>query len=307
MGLKLYNRNFMKTSGTMSLSYSSCASSYYSGNYFYVKDNILYFQGEGFNGDEQIKYVKNNVIHTFSETYYEKFIIIDEKNAIVQWKEAVHLLNTSDDSIVELWKGECVGYYDGKVYFTDDTTLYVAEIGESRPNIVLSYDELLASDYNGITYKSGENIYQYLLEHPDEVKLLTVGDIPWLESTGDPLYDEYLYTSDYALRIGGNDLDLYIYKTGEMRRIYEIENNKAAIAVVARENELYVSRQYMDSTNWLLRDKEINGTYKYEIQENKWTKIANRTYPVMVQFDEQYLYCYDSYYFNRWVRKIKLK
>ncbi len=297
VGMYIFHRHFLKTSDILSLSYTPSASPYFEENYFYVHDNILYFVDDcNTEGKMAVKYVKNNVIHTFAEIpgAYDRFIIIDDKSAIIQWKDALHLLNASNDELVELWQGDCVGCYEGQVYFTKDNVLYSAKVSESEPESVLSFDELLSSDYTGITYRKGENIYQFLLEQPIEPKLLTVGEIPWLEQSNSFLIsDSYLYTSDYALHIGNSALDIYVYESKEMKRIFEIDENDAnmvAMAVVAQQNELYVSRQYVDIKLWPLKNKQINGTYKYDIEENQWSKISNKTYPVLVQFEEKYLY-----------------
>ena len=82
-------------------------------------------------------------------------------------------------------------------------------------------------------------------------------------------------------------LDAY----SNLRAMYdENDDNMVTMAVVAKENELYVSRTYMTGDLWPLKNKQINGTYKYDIRENKWSKITNKTYSVLVQFDEQHLY-----------------
>lgn len=291
VGMWFYRRNILKTSDSLSLAYTPSASSYWKQNYFYVHDNVLYFVDD----NHIIKYVKNNVIYTFAEipVAYDRFIIIDDKLAIIQWKDALHLLNASNDELVELWQGDCVGCYEGQVYFTKDNVLYSAKVNGSEPEIVVSFDELLSSDYTGITYRIGGNIYQFLLEQPNEFKLLNIGEIPWPEISGSIIFNPYLYTSNYALQLGPETLDMYVYETKEMKRIFELDENDVnmvSMAVVAHENEVYVSRQYMDGKLWPLKNKQINGTYKYDIQENTWSKITNKTYSVLVQFDEQHLY-----------------
>ena len=288
-----FHKTFLKTSDTLSLSYVPSATNYWRRNYFYVHDNVLYFVEHGPDIKDIVKYVKNDVIHTYAKipSGYDRFIIIDDKSALIQWKDIVHLLNVADDSLVELWEGECVGYYDGLVYFTKDNMLYSAKISETEPKAIISFDDLLASDYNGITYQKGENIYQFVLSQPNEPKLLTTGDIPWPESRDGWLpINPYLFTSEYALHIGDSALYMYVYKTGEMKRIFEVKEWCCAMAVVAHKDELYVSRQCTDSKFWPVRNKQINGTYKYDIIENTWTRISKETYSVLVQFDEHNLY-----------------
>lgn len=291
----LFHGYSMYTADTISLTYSRSVSSFPSvakGN-FYVRDNVLYFAED--HGDSSIiRYVKNNRIHTFAKLpkKCERFIVLDDKSLIVQIKSSLYLINTSDGKLIELWQGNCVGCYGNLVYFTDSTTLYEAEIGVREPQAVALFEELLASYHDGIVYRNSEGIYQLLFEQVNEPQLLITGDILWPNDKSVWLIGyEYLYTHNYALRISSYALDMYTYKTGEVCRIYEVPtNNMVLMSITARDDELYVSRQYTDLKFWKLENEEINGTYKYCILEDKWTKITNKTYSVIEQFDEQYLY-----------------
>lgn len=283
----------------ISLTYSHSVSNFPSLNdQIYVKDDVLCFVNE--RGEiRTVQYVNNNTSLTVTELPkgYQLFAILDDKSVIVQIEDSLHYLNTVDGKSEKLWQGVGVGYCGDRVYFTDYNTLYEAEIGGSEPQVVVSFDELLASYSDGIIYRNDEGIYQLLLNQPDVPRLLTSGDIVWPKVNSPWLVENaYLYTSDYALRISGRTLDMYTYASGEMRRIYEIDaENMLLMAVTARDNELYVSRQYTDLKFWPIKDKQINGIYKYDIQEKLWTKINDNIYPVIMQVDEKHLYGIDAY------------
>lgn len=294
----LFNRYILNTADTMSLTYSHSVSTFPSLNgKFYIKDDILYFINEH-DSANIIRCIENNWIRTFAKLPgpCEQFVILDNKAVIVQIKDWLYLLNTVDGKLMKLWQGKCVGEYENQVYFIVDTTLYVAETEKLEPHMVLSFDELLASYHDGIVYRDGDGIYQLLLEQLDEPKLLTIGDIAWANDDSVWLIGyKYLYTPNYALRISSYALDMYVYKTGEIHRIYEVDTDTVMdgvvlMAVTAQDNELYVSRQYTDLKFWHLENEEINGTYKYCIKEDVWTKISTKTYSVLAQFDEHFLY-----------------
>ncbi len=296
--LWLFQGSFLYTEDTLALTYSRSTSTFSSKERFYVRDNLLYYAED--RGEKTVvRYVKNNVVHTFAEIppNYEHFIILDDGTLIVQIRDTLYSLDTENKYPVELWPGSCVGSFENQVYFIHNTTLYTAEITESEPRKVVLFDELLGSYNDGIVYRSGECIYQLLYEQSNIPLLVTSGEIPWSKDiTSWALDVAYLYTSEYALRIGSHSLDMYIYKTGELQRIYEADvDNMIIMAVVAGKKELYVSRQLVDLKFYPLKDNKINGTYKYDIQAKSWTKISSEVCSMLVQFDKQSLYGCDSY------------
>ncbi len=294
----LFETHILYTADTLSFSYSRNVTSFSSPQRFYVRDNVLYFvenQGE----KAVIRYVKKNWIHTFTEmpANYKRFIVVDDETVIVQIKDTLYLLDVVDGDLTKLWQGSCVGYEGDRIYYTDSTALYARKMVESEPQKVISFDELLASYADGIVYSNEEGIYQLYYAKPNTPQMITAGAIPWTEDKTTWLLGfTYLYTSDYALRIGSHTLDMYVYDTGEIQRIYETDaDNMVIMAVAASENELYVSRQWVDMKFWLLENQDINGTYKYDILKKAWTKITNKTYSVIGRFDEQYLYGIDLF------------
>ena len=298
----LFRINVLFTSNHLSLTYARSATSMplWYDQMFYVKDNVLYFIDDNGKKD-RLCYVENNIIKTFVKLPYsfDHFVVADDETVIIQRKDILYSLNVSDGVITELWQGACVGYYEDQLYFTNDSALYAAKIGQGEPQKVLSFDELLASYHDGIIYRNGEEICQLLLEQTDAPQVLTKGNIPWPDAMLHWLLDEvFLYTSDYALHIGSHTIDMYTYKTGAMKRIYEAadahDGSMVTMAVTARENEIYISRLLTHISFWKIRDKNINGTYRYDIQADTWTKITDATYSTIAQFDDRYLYGNDS-------------
>lgn len=297
-----FQSHYLNTGDTLSLSYSyntTLFPSAQSSQQFYVLDNVLYFVEN--RGDKAvIRYVKKNWIRTFAEmpANYKRFIVVDGKTVIVEIKNVIYSLDVSSGDLTKLWKGSCVGYHLKDVYFTDGSALYIRKITEDEPRKVTAFDEVLASYADGMVYKNSMGIYRLMYENPNEPQLITEGTILWPEvpKNAGLLDVAYLYTSEYALRIGSNTLDMYVYDTGEIQRIYETDaGNMVIMAVAASENELYVSRQWVDMKFWLLENQDINGTYKYDILKKAWTKITNKTYSVIGRFDEQYLYGIDLF------------
>ncbi len=302
LAVRFFQTHILYTSDTLSVAYSRSVTSTPSSdtlNWFYVRDNVLYFtKDKGFD-KTVICYVKNNWIHTFAEipNNYQRFIVVDDETVIVEVSDIIYLLNVSDGKLTEKWQGDCVGYCRNQVYYTNGNALYAAEIAGSEQRKIVSYDELLAHYDDGIVYRDSKGIYWLFYEKSDAPQLITEGTIPWTDVTTSWLLDvEYVYTPDYALCIGSHSIDMYVYETGEIQRIYYADVGKMIImAVTASENELYVSRQWVDMKFWPLKNKDINGTYKYDICEKEWTKITDKTYHEIVRFDEQYLYGYGTY------------
>ncbi|MBP3300724.1 MAG: hypothetical protein J6M34_04400 [Clostridia bacterium] len=296
--LWFFNCCYLYTPDNLSLTYARNQSSFPSmeENSFYVRDNLLYFAED--RGDKVVvRVVKNNVIRTFAEIpkNYKRFLVLDDETMLVQVKDTLYLMNTEDENLVELWSGTCVGYHGDQVYLTDETALYAAKITETEPQKVVSFHEILASYEDGIVYRNGDGIYQLFYEKTNVPQLLTNNAIPWPNEKTE-LEFSYLYTTDYALRIGSHTLDLYFYKTGEMRRIYETEANHMVImAVSAGMDGLYVSRQWVDAKFWPLKNSEINGTYRYDIQGDLWTRISDETCSTLARFDDSSVYGYDRY------------
>ena len=263
------------------------------GQQFYVSNNTLYFATQG-----DIRYVKNNWVSILAKTpgTYERFVILDDETVILEKGDTLYWLNKEDGSLTKLWQGNSVGHYGNQVYFTCDNTLYAAEVTQGEPKEIVVFDELLGAYDDAIVYRSAGCIYQLLFREPDTSQLLVVGEIPWPEDVWPFFNDAYLYTHDYALYISATAIDMYTYETGEMKRIYDIGTDHSAImAVTARKNELYVSRQWVDVKLWPLRSKEINGTYRYDMQTDVWTKITGKTYKTIARFDERSVYVYGSW------------
>ena len=293
----------VNTADNMSLTYSRSASTISSEEPFYIKDGELYFYNKLFS--YKILHLKNDWVGTFAQlpksygeksVSYEKFIILNDESLITQVKDQIYLLKLPDGEMQELWQGNCVGYDGTRIYFTNDTTLYASEIGQNEPEVIITFEKLMAYYSDAIVYKSEEGICQLFFERPKEPQLLTTGWIPWsVDTTAFPLDFAYIYTSDYALRIGTHAIDMFIYETGEMKRIYETDSsNRVAMAVSATPNEICVSRQLKDIALWDVKDATINGTYKYDIRAGSWTKISKKTYYTLGQFDEKHLYGFNS-------------
>ena len=298
----------VNTDDNMSITYSRSASTISSEEPFYIKDGELYFYDKftGYN----IRRIKDNWIGTFakSSTYFTRFIILNDESLITQVKDQICLFDLSNNEMHELWQGNCVGYDGTRVYFTVATTLYASEIGQNDPEVIITFEKLMAYYSDAIVYKSEEGICQLFFDRPSEPQLLTTGWIPWsVDTAAFPLDFEYIYTSDYALRIGTYAIDMFIYETGEMKRIYETDSsNRVAMAVSATPNEICVSRQLKDIALWDLKDATINGTYRYDIQSGSWTKISKKTYYTLGQFDDKYLYGFNSEFPLGGIRQIDL-
>lgn len=292
---------FLSTSDDLSPTYARSASTFRSPDqYFYAHNNRLYFVEERLKS-VVIRYSENNVIHTFAEIpkNYQQFLMFDESTAVVQVQESLSLVY-ADGSLQELWPGSCVGIYENRLYFTEGTSLYSAHLPDGEPKQEVCFEELLGSSRDGIVYRTEDGIFQLLLNQPNVPRLLTDGEISWPEDTASARSED-LYTSDYAVRIGSNTLDLYFYETGEMRRIFEdfTEGRWTIMAVVAGETELYVSRQWATYDYYPKKNKEINGTYRYSIETDSWSKISDKVCSTMVQYDPKTLYGYNFYgYFN---------
>lgn len=309
LGVCIFNRIYIPTSDTLSPTYAPSVNFLHTGNWFYVYDNTLYFYESHY--FLSIMYVKNNIVHKFADVGIKNidgFCILDENTAIIwsNWydppKTTIYSLNKSGDKAVKLWDGYCVGCFDNKVYYAKDNTLYSSKIGQSEPDTVTFFSTLLAHDNYGITYRVGDNVYQLLYEDPQRPKLLFTGENPWKYSEK-VLYDNIveninagLYTSDYALSYSFDSIEMFIYETREKKKIYTPDGGAAnvSMSIVANGNKLYVSRQCIDFKYYRVKNKKINGTYIYDITEDTWTKLSDKTYTVLAQFDENYLYGYDE-------------
>lgn len=300
LGCVLYRR-VLHTSDALSSEYTRSVSNL-SGcdQQFYISNNTLYFATE-----DDIRYVKNNWVCKLVKTpsgQYQRFVVLDDVTVILEKDDTIYRLNKKDNSLTELWQGNSLGHYGNQVYFTHDNTLYVSEVTQGEPQEVITFDELLGIYDDGIVYKSKGCIYQLLFREPDAPQILVHCEISWPEDVSPYFNDAYLYTLDYALHISSTAIDMYTYETGEMKRIYDMGKDDAAImAVTARKNELYVSRQWVDTAIWPLRSKD-NGTYRYDMRTDSWTKITNKRSRTIAQLDENSIYMY-----GLWGRVKRLK
>lgn len=290
--------HILYTSDTLSSIYSRSASAFTWEN-FYVKDNTLYFVKHGALSGESICRVKNDWTHTISKLpsqyAYEDFVVIDDQTILVRSGHGIYRsVSISDETM--LWQGESLGY-DGEkyIYFVNDGTLYSATLSEREPQKIVSFDRLLGAYHDAIVYENEGRIYQLFYADPSTSQLLAE-ESPW----PDGIRTEYVYTSNYALRIGYKTLDMYVYETGEIKRIFDADivdedfYGMAVMALAASENELYVSRQHTDGVYWPIDNKEINGTYKYDFVTGEWTRIDDNTFFWLAQFDENSLYGYNA-------------
>ncbi len=305
-----FHKNLLPTEDEISPTYSRSVWSFSdSKERFYVWNNRLYFTEERI-GETVVRYADNNFVHTLCEipSNYESFVVLNDQTLIVLIQDVLYALNTKDKSLTELWQGNSVGVLGDQVFFTCDNTLYAAKTEEPEPKKLISFDELLGSYNDGIVYRNKEGIYQLLYEHPASPQRISVGEIQWRDVTMPWTTDtKYLYTSHYALLIGGNSLDMYNYKTGNLQRIYEADDEKNIVlmAVVATENKLYVSRQLTDLKCYPLKSNEINGTFQYDINTGTWSTITTDTYSILGQFDKNTLYGYDFY--NLFSKKMRIE
>ncbi len=291
--------HILYTSDTISPTYSRSASTFTWENCFYVKDNTLYFVKHGALSGESICRVKNNWTHTISKLpsqyAYKDFVVIDDQTILVRSGHGIYRsVSISDETM--LWQGESLGY-DGEkyIYFVNDGALYSATLSEREPQKLVSFDRLLGAYHDAIVYENEGRIYQLFYADPSTSQLLAE-ESPW----PDGIRTEYVYTSNYALRIGYKTLDMYVYETGEIKRIFDADivdedfYGMAVMALAASENELYVSRQHTDMVYWPINNKKINGTYKYDFVTGEWTKIDDNTFFWLAQFDENSLYGYNA-------------
>ncbi len=319
--------NFILTSDNMSLTYSRSVgvteyqdegrSYVYDGDLYYI-DGTEYIEEENSLADT-IQYTKNNFISTYCTPEYpdiyrgsiDNFLIIDSDLAIVEISDKLSpdllLFDRKSNEFTSLWDGQCVAYYNGKVYFTNENSLYAGEVDNGESSVVFSFDKLLGSYYDGIVYENDGRIYQLLLEDTSSPCVLVDGIIEWpIIKSDDFIHDTYLYTFDYALHIGGSAIDMYTYKTREIKRIFETDkSDEVRMAATARGNDIYVSRQV--TGNYYPEDGlafvDINGTYHYDIESGEWTKISNYRCSSLVLYDEKCLYGYKNYwFFNHMVR-----
>ena len=294
--------HIMNTADAMSGIYSRSVSNIEAKQRFWVKDNVLYFYKKSIG--PSICWVKNDWTSTYSKLHkpymrmadsYETFIPIDDNSFITQVQEFIYLGSCPTGEMEKLWDGYLVGYSNELIYFATDTTLYASKIEEQDLQVVATFDELLACYPDAVVYSLDESIYQLYFENTNDPQLLTSMPIPWVEDYSFPLDLVYIYTSSYALQIGDHSIDMYIYDTGELKRIYEYKDREGviAMAVVAGENEIFVSRQLMDIKFYKLDDVAVNGTWRYIIMSDQWKKINSKTYRALGQFDDQYLYGFE--------------
>ena len=317
----LFEDNFILTSDNMSLTYSRSVgvteyqnegrSYVYDGDLYYI-DDTEYIEEKNSRADT-IQYTKNNFISTYCTPEYPdiyngdiyNFLIIDSDLAIVEigGKRSPNLLlyNCKSNEFTPMWDGKCVAYYNGKVYFTNENSLYAGEIDNGESSVIESFDTLFGSYYDGIVYEKDSKTYQLLFEDTSSPCVLVDGIIEWpIIKSDDFIHDTYLYTFDYALHIGGSAIDMYTYKTREIKRIFETDkSDEVRMAATARGNDIYVSRQV--TGNYYPEDGlafvDINGTYHYDIESGEWTKISNYRCSSLVLYDEKCLYGYKNYWF----------
>lgn len=67
------------------------------------------------------------------------------------------------------------------------------------------------------------------------------------------------------------------------------------MAATTHGDILYVSVQRTDTKNWPIKDKDINGIYRYDFNTKEWTKISSKTYGSLMQFDAKNLYGVNEY------------
>ena len=317
----LFEDNFILTSNNMSLTYSRSVgvTEWQHEGSSYVKNNTLYYIDSSMNFDLSanfsIQQIKNNFAFKYckipDESIYN-FLIIDSDLAIVEISDKLSpdllLFDRKSNEFTPMWDGQCIAYYNGKVYFTNENSLYAGDVDNGESSVVFSFDKLLGSYHDGIVYEKDGKTYELLIEDTSSPCLLVDGIIEWpIIKSDDFIHDTYLYTFDYALHIGGSAIDMYTYKTREIKRIFETDkSDEVRMAATARGNDIYVSRQV--TANYWPEDglafADINGTYHYDIDSGEWTKISIYRCSSLVLYDEKCLYGYKNYWFfnNNMVR-----
>ena len=243
-------------------------------------------------GTQTIKYSMNGIVHNWDKlsNLSEQFIICDENTAIICEKGAIYLQKNTENGKMKLCDGEILGFYNRHLYYTNKTVLYEINIDTKVKKTITIWDTLLASYYDGIIYKKDGCTYSLLFETPSTPQLLIDKEITWPKA--DRWNEGFLYTNDKILRITSKGIEVYFLATEKIERIYEPKMDSCAlqIAAVVHENTMYVSIQRTDIKNWPIRDKDINGLYRYDFVTKEWKKIGSKTYGSLMQFDELNLY-----------------
>ncbi len=275
----------------------------------FVYNNTLYYMTDEIPviGTRTIKYSKDRFVHNMTTVSSAdvRFWVVDEKTLITQsyvWSNipaTIYLDKPKEGTRVKLCKGILVGVCDNRLYYVNDNTLYEMDLSEKEEAPILSYDTLLGNYYDGIVYQADGYIYSFLFESLEPSLILAPGVLDWFDGeswflTMDP---EFLFTDTSIVRITPYSIKTYSMSTGEIDTIFapDLESDLLHIAATAHQNIMYVSVQRTDIANWTIRDKEINGLYKYDFVTKEWTKISSKTYGSLMQFDDQYLYGTNEY------------
>ncbi len=298
--LQLVQRFTFITASEMEFSYSRSINSWgETWRRCFVYGDTLYYMNDtnALNDIRTIKYSAKGVVHNLIKLSYpdEKFLIIDEKNVIVREEGTIYLLHTAKNSRVKLCVGEIIGFCNNRLYHVNNATLFEMDIIQRIEKPIVVFDTLLAAYYDGIIYEKDGAIYSFLLDTPLTPLLLTSKKIEWSDAGG--WHEEFLYTADRIIRITTESIDVYSLNTGNIERIFspELDRGILQMAATIHGDILYVSIQRTDIKNWPIKDKDINGIYRYDFGTEEWTKVSSKTYGTIMQFDAKNLYGINEY------------
>lgn len=305
--IKMYmnlDQKFLSKAEESTLSYSRSVDSF--GNTranIYVFDNSIYFLENrvGANKALIIKRIKDNHVESVAELPAEVdsdyFFIVNDSTGIVQSNSKIYLFDIRNKKISYLTDGKGVAVNKDYLYYLRKDTLCVMDVFQGNSQDLFAYDEVLASYYDSVIFEYNGNRYIWSITQPEKISSIPYVEINW--PVADLWIEEYLYTNDKVFRITKNALDVYTYKTGEVQRIFALNEHDAGgivvMAVCVSGNDIFISRQCTDIKFWPQIDSKINGTFKYTLDAKTLVKIDQKAYLPIIQFDAKHLYGINHY------------
>ena len=135
----------------------------------------------------------------------------------------------------------------------------------------------------------------------DDNTTTTLDAIDWPKAAISMWSPQFMYSSDYIVRLADSEIDVYDVKTGEIKVVFA-DNGFLQMGAFMTDKELCFSQWAADVGNWP-KYKEADGTYKYTFETGLLEKVSDEECWYLAVLDERTWFAETTFGF---LKKIKL-
>ncbi len=332
--LAIWHGSVLRTDGTPLLSTNVIDTSFYDVSYhsdYYPYGGALYtytYYPRSIFNDKVVIRCKfqsgTKTVAKVDEIYAGDYLgVFDENHLILRRDKTLVVYDIEDKTEYILTEPEKRLFYgehpiacrsDG-VYFTRVVEQENVSVGDVEANTVYSvfqYSPLTgieeeihsySGDYltitqEGIWYEKEGKIVFFSF---DDNTTTTLDAIDWPKAAISMWSPQFMYSSDYIVRLADSEIDVYDVKTGEIKVVFS-DNGFLQISAFMTDKELCFSQWAVDVANWP-KYKEADGTYKYTFETGELEKISDEDCWYFSVLDERTMFVETTFGF---LKKMKL-